>query len=272
MNKRQLNLLKTRCNQSISSFHSLGQYTPVSKNTGYTFIDRGSNVLGIAHLDTVQQSDSFFLSRKQGELLVHSPKLDDRLGVFTLLDVLPSMGLNFDVLLTEGEESAQSTAIYFESKKQYNWMFEFDRFGHTTVLYQYDSPDIRSLLTEYGFVLDRGIYTDITDLSHLGCVGFNFSTGYYDYHALKAYCVVSQWQKSVNQFVQFYSDYKDVFLEFVDFAEYDDLWLSPFDTIETFCSLCQTDYTNDIDLISIEDTGVCSQCAHYLSLWAEKYP
>lgn len=43
-------ILETVCSLDIRDFHQLGTYVATSKTSGYTFIDRGGSVLGVAHL------------------------------------------------------------------------------------------------------------------------------------------------------------------------------------------------------------------------------
>jgi hypothetical protein len=76
---------------------------------------------------------------------VFNVKLDDRLGVYTCL-IICGRGLKFDVLLTEDEEIGQSTASFSETNKDYNWMFQFDRQGVQTVMYQYETPGVVEML------------------------------------------------------------------------------------------------------------------------------
>ncbi|MCP6726064.1 hypothetical protein NL526_28810, partial [Klebsiella pneumoniae] len=68
---------------------------------------------------------------------------DDRLGLYYIMEILPSLGINVDVLLTTDEEIGQSSASEFKKAegKQYNWMFMFDRHGYgNVVMYQYETP------------------------------------------------------------------------------------------------------------------------------------
>ena len=46
--------------------------------------------------------------------MVFAPQLDDRLGVWCLLNALPTMGVNLDVLLTTGEEICKSRRAIFK--------------------------------------------------------------------------------------------------------------------------------------------------------------
>jgi hypothetical protein len=62
-------------------------------------IDRGCKILGVAHLDTVLSATPHLENS-----LVMTPTLDDRLGVWVLLHLLPSLGFNdYDILLTDNE-------------------------------------------------------------------------------------------------------------------------------------------------------------------------
>src|SRR5687767_14937641 len=121
-------LLIKRCNDPIEAFASLGEsYT--TKDGPLTYIDRGGSVLAVAHLDWVMRRKPML--SKQG--IIQCPQLDDRLGVWVILDVLPAIGVQVDVLLTDSEEVGASTAGYFIPKKDYNWVFSFDRAGMDVV-------------------------------------------------------------------------------------------------------------------------------------------
>ena len=83
----------------------------------YYHHDHGAKVLGVAHLDTVMNR-----TPRLRDSVVIAPQLDDRLGVFCLLNLLPSMGITVDVLLTTGEERGRTTAANFYGS--YNWIVE----------------------------------------------------------------------------------------------------------------------------------------------------
>ena len=165
-------MLKTVCNLPIEDFRGLGTYVPCSINSGYTFIDRGAKILAVAHLDTVQDKTHFYVESYDdvGDV-VFSPRLDDRLGVYLLLEYLPLLGFQYDILLCEDEEFGMSTAAGFdpfddqlpEFGKRYNWMFEFDRGGSDTVLYRYHTTELASWLKQCGTQIGYGSYTDICD-------------------------------------------------------------------------------------------------------------
>lgn len=175
------------------------------------FKDNGSSVLAVAHLDSVQTTNWCEILAIPDCPLLFSPRLDDRLGVYVLLYLLPALGIKVDVLLTNGEESGNSSAELFKTKKDYNWMFMFDRKGDDVVMYQYMDDKYKALLAEYGWKeVAYGAFSDIGKLEHLGIKGFNFGVGYHDYHAMMAYCKMSQLFSQVAKFCNFYADVKDI--------------------------------------------------------------
>ena len=84
-------------------------------------------------------------------------------------------------------------------------MFSFDRRGNDVVMYQYDSPQMRNLLTKHDYEIGRGSYSDICELEHLRCKGFNFGVGYQNAHSLNAYVDVNDVYNNAEKFRQFYN-------------------------------------------------------------------
>lgn len=182
----------------------------------YIYIDNHSSLLAVAHLDTV--SDSFIQSinfecgydPKLNKFEVTSIALDDRLGVYTLLETLRSFSLRYDILLTRDEEIGLSTAKSFQTDKQYNWMFSFDRRGINPVLYQYDSNDWRAILEENGYAIDYGSFSDIASLSALGIKGVNFGVGYHFEHTQSCHVDWNQYKQCIDMFRRFYAKNKHI--------------------------------------------------------------
>lgn len=230
---------------------------------GYAFKDNGSQVLGVAHLDVAGSVDPQYrtLYNTAGDK-VYSPSLDDRLGIYILLEILPRLGVSPDILITDFEEIGDSTAKNFVTEKQYNWMFQFDRRGTDVVMYQYHTEYTENLMELFNFEVGYGSFSDICYLDGLGCVGFNFGTAYYNEHTLKSYAVFSELDRQVEKFIAFYNQYSDVFLEY--FSDYEretflDTWLD-----ET-CEFCEQE---DIDTVYYyhEDVYLCRGCAEFLNL------
>jgi hypothetical protein len=197
---------------SIEEFAPYGEKLDTEDGM-YVFIDNGANILAVAHLDTVQDIRHFDV--KEGDLgkVIKNAQLDDRLGAYIILKLLPKLGVNADILLTEGEEVGNSTAQHFLTQKKYNWIFQFDRQGIDTVMYQYEDPETKKLMEKYKFMVGRGSVSDISYLERLGVKAFNFGTGYYDNHSVDAYAVESDIKHNVKLFLKFYNDMKDTKLE-----------------------------------------------------------
>lgn len=212
--------LRNRCLAEINDFMSEGEVTH-TKDGIYIHIDNGTDILAVAHLDTVAHMKHFHRIDLGGEPVIFNAQLDDRLGAYILLDLLPSYGLKYDILLTEGEESGRSTGQWFvpPEGKEYKWMFQFDRSGTDVVLYQYENRDMRDLVLSHGFAIGLGSFSDISMMDELGCKGFNFGTGYYDNHCRMGHALVRETCTMVARFIDFFYDLEGVHLH----HEYDEM-------------------------------------------------
>ena len=188
----------------------------------YWHQDNGSDILAVAHLDHVQKDASCTVTETAGGLLACSGALDDRLGAYVILDLLPKMGMKFDILLTTDEEMGRSTASEFYADKAYNWMIEFDRGGTDVVAYQYDTPELAALVEESGARMDIGSYSDIADLDHLECVGLNWGVGYEDYHGSRSHAWLEDTFRMVARFEKFHKANGKTYLEY-DYNKYFDI-------------------------------------------------
>lgn len=199
------------CCMKIPEFEKYGGKPNICKDgQKYFYRDNGANVLGIAHLDSVQSYQYCGLLEHPLGARVYSPACDDRIGAYVLLKLLPAMGCKIDVLLTEGEESGRSTAQFFKPEKKYNWMFQFDRMGDDVVTYMYGDEDLEKRLRKCEFWnINHGMVSDISYMEDLGIKGFNVGCGYHDYHGPWAYCELEELFKNVKKFFKFYWTYKD---------------------------------------------------------------
>ena len=174
----------------------------------YAFLSRGAKVLSVAHVDTVIRDHHFIdVPLPTGERFVYCPQLDDRLGVYTILDLLPALGVHTDVLLTTNEERANSSAKHFDTKKKYHWLVQFDRHGVDWVSYQYGIDAPSKLFGPRGL----GSYTCIAELGHLGASAFNVGVAYYREHHTDSYMNVNEYADQIARFCRFYDEYKDVY-------------------------------------------------------------
>src|SRR4030095_2411465 len=198
-----------------SDFAQLGEHVSIGKFDGesYTYVDNGSAVLGVAHLDTVQDHREASIIRVNGERVLLSPVLDDRLGVYIITRLLPRLGIVCDWLLTTGEEIGQSSAELFNAKKAYNWAFSFDRSGTDVVLYHYEHKALKRLLRRAGFKIGNGTFSDLSFLN-ADCSGINFGCGYHSAHSPHAYAILSETFSMVGKFRQFWHAFKNVRLPY----------------------------------------------------------
>jgi predicted RNA-binding Zn-ribbon protein involved in translation (DUF1610 family) len=205
-----MDTVEKRCLDPIEEFFDEGVVTK-TKSGVFIYKNNGCDVLAIAHLDSVNYEKHFVTMEWNGLNIAFTTSVDDRIGAYTILDLLPSLGIKTDILLTEGEEIGQSTAWHFEppSGKKYNWMFSFDREGRDVVMYEYENIPSLDLLEEYDFKPSWGSFSDICYLNHLECIGFNFGTGYYDSHMHTAHFAQEHLLEQVEKFVKFFNDLQD---------------------------------------------------------------
>jgi len=174
-------------------------------------IPRGSDVLGVAHLDT-RFDDKHFFVEEHGQ--VWSARLDGRLGVYMLLDLLPSMGIETDVLLTSGSIDEESTADGYFGTQEYKWIYSFDLPRSGVAMYQYESQLAAEALKGQGFSLrSHESYTDLFELWFLGVVGFNFGNGMLHNESIFSSALLRITTAQAKKFAKFYNRYRDtVFL------------------------------------------------------------
>jgi hypothetical protein len=213
MNKSKIKIdyrqFKKICLADIPYFKRYGE-TVNTRDGVYFYQDNGSDILAVAHLDSVQDTKHFYPMTVKGRDYVFNAQLDDRLGAYIILNLLPSLGIKYDILLTEGEEVGLSTAAHFETTKQYKWMFSFDRRGDDVVMYQYETKFAKKKLVKCGFKVGIGSFSDISYLDHLKCGGFNFGCGYDNEHSEWCSMDVDMCLTQVKKFVDFYNRHRDI--------------------------------------------------------------
>lgn len=199
-------------------FLKYGKYHEPVKGHPYVFQDNGADILAIAHVDTVQMnlySRRLFLPT--GHRIILANGADDRIGVYTLVHLLPQFGLKYDLLLTTDEEIGASTAEYFKPPRQYNWAFEFDRRGTDLALYHYIGDSKWTDALEDVFGEKSASYGSFTDISYLdaNCCAVNVGAGYHDAHMYSSYVYLHELEEMVSKFVQFYNTHKDTKFPFI---------------------------------------------------------
>ncbi len=206
--------LERACQAPIDAFRRLKAATTVQETPDGPFIhiDRGASVLAVAHLDTVQSAKPQWLS----PWIINTPDLDDRLGVWILLSLLPRLhpDVKYDVLLCDSEEVGESTAKDYAkaigTDHAYNWLIEFDRKGVDVVTYDYDADGWDETLAAEGLTIGSGAFSDISYLEALGVKGVNFGCGYYRAHSKDCWADLRETRLQVDRFADFWRQYSGV--------------------------------------------------------------
>lgn len=230
----------------------------------YHFRDNDSSVLAVAHLDTVvsQKGRTPHFSNTKSGPLITSGALDDRLGAYVILNLLPKLGVNCDWLLTVGEESGQSTAESFKSEKDYDWVIEFDRGGTDVVMYQYmDEPSIQAVEAS-GARVGIGSFSDIAYLEHLGIKAFNWGVGYQgDYHSEKGYAYLNNTFAMVAKYLRFHTQNAGVAMPHD--SSYEDLVPAAYGEYFLTCDVCQARDAVDAVTFYCKLCGSCQDCGGF---------
>lgn len=244
--------LRRICTMEEAEFASYGQRYDLKSEVSRSGVERkrffyyqnnGSNILGVAHLDSVCETRRCDIMETAAGPVVYSPTLDDRLGAYVILELLPKLGITVDWLLTTGEEMGDSTAAYFNTKFQYNWCIEFDRGGTDVVMYQYETPELVEKVKDVGGHVGQGIFSDISVMDHLGISCFNWGVGYRDYHGPRAHAWLEDTFRMVARFGRFYEANKDTSLPYDDeynFVQWDCLCGEPLNG-DDLCLKCDAD-------------------------------
>jgi len=191
------------CCMPIKDFNQFGEVTE-TKSGPLIFQDNGARILGVGHLDYVKFSSKLG-KRKEKPSVIYCPQFDDRLGIYCMLETLKKCKKmpKFDILLTDSEEIGQSTAKYFVSKKQYNWIFELDRMGSDVVTYSYGEDGWNDLLKKEGFKVGVGSFSDICELEKCRCKALNLGIGYRNQHTDYCHADLTETKKNLEAFVAF---------------------------------------------------------------------
>jgi hypothetical protein len=281
----------------FKSLEPLGFKTVYNKEADnfYCYKNAGHKVLAVAHADSVQEARFF---NRKGNVLF-SPSLDDRLGVAVAVDILPMMGIECDVLITDEEESANSSGKNFalnELKHNYNWIVEFDRAGSDCVTYSYDSKEWHDALESAGFRLGFGSYSDICEMESMGVCAMNVGVGYENYHSMSAFANMIALDNNLEIFKYFYAIFKDKKFAHTErvyasrygdygfysrYGEYDEwgkyqaakydtksLDVAPKDHYENrrlMCPDCSTDFW-EFDMEVIQGMAECLNCGEWFGI------
>lgn len=218
------------------------------KNKHRIFIDRGSSILFVAHIDTVHPP-KFVKSRKtkSGNIKrVYAHGLDDRLGCMIAHQL--SEELNVDLLICDLEEKCRSTG-HFHELKDYNWIAEFDRENKDVVTYDLDCDTFRHALTDY-WKVGFGTYSDILKLQTTACC-MNLGIGHHFSHSKDSYVCVKTMNRQIVKFREFYKKYKDT------------PFVRDYRPQSFYNDYIYDDYNEDHGYIQRDYQGVCEICGLY---------
>lgn len=226
----------------------------------YHFRDNGSSVLAVAHLDTVTQGNGRVprFRNTRGGPMVTSGALDDRLGAYVILDLLPKMGITTDLLFTVGEESGASTAKHFEAPRDYDWVIEFDRGGTDVVMYQYECRAGREAIEAAGSTMGMGSFSDIAFLEHLGVKAFNWGVAYRgDYHSPQGYAYLDETFGMVAKYLRFHDQNTGIAM-----PHEEEGWRSRYcmEDDRGACETCGANDSVDLDTMYCKYCGICQDC------------
>lgn len=229
----------------------------------YYYQDNGSDILAVAHLDTVVDHKDRLCNfiETAGGPVVYSGALDDRLGAYIILELLPALGIRHDILLTVGEESGMSTAQFFEPSdhhdRDYNWVIEFDRGGSDVVLYEYEDEEMVGLVRDCGARVGVGAFSDISYMEHLGIKAFNWGVGYQDYHSVRGHAHLDDTVEMVAHYLRFYAANGGIRFEHEERSRWWGVRSRTYS--DTRCDNCWQDAV-DPDTDWCTECGICNTC------------
>ncbi len=216
LSKEDVRELRKCCLADDNGFDHLGTVIPNSNGNNNVFIKNqfgnDAPVLAIAHIDTAvfgEADRNKFLYSKEKQMVVCG-SLDDRLGIWALTQKLPKFigHRGYDILLTTGEESGRSSAKDFSVEaEKYNWIFELDRRGCDAVHYGFTSKPWLTALTDYGWDMSEGSFSDISMLEHGTVSAVNFGIGYNNAHSENCYAFMEQVTTQLMRVAAFYRMY-----------------------------------------------------------------
>lgn len=161
-----------------------------------------AKVLAIAHLDYLCSGRIHQCNARR----IVSSALDDRLGVWFALNVERLLGISVDIIVTDGEETGQSTANLIDPDRleKYNWIVEFDRMDLDPVVYGFDCmiDPLKQVFNQVGC----GSYTDIVELEQTSPVGaYNHGIGYTRQHTESCHVEIADVRRSLENFAAVYA-------------------------------------------------------------------
>lgn len=180
---------------------------------GFLYAKGEIPILLVAHMDTVSDNPPDKIYYDSDRDIIFSDGIlggDDRCGIYAIMEILKE--LKPHVLFTEGEEIGGIGALTAtrEFKPKVKYIIEFDRQGsNDAVFYDCNNRKFIDYINSFGFVTNRGTFTDISILSESWDIaGVNISSGYYLEHTKQEYIVFNELMNNINRVKEMLKDYK----------------------------------------------------------------
>lgn len=211
--------MQTMCEASRADIMKMMQWYVVRERDGAYLGFRPhpsgqAKVLAVAHVDYLRSG----VVHKNNRKVIVSSALDDRAGVYIALNMLDDYGIVADVLLTDEEESSNSTVAMIGAGmlQKYNWIVQLDRRGTDVVTYGY--TELAPKLSKFWDV-QKGSFSDIAYLEDINPVSaFNLGVGYHKEHSEDCHLIYRQLHRQLCKLREFYDQYRDVRMERKHFA------------------------------------------------------
>lgn len=189
------------------------------RKESYILVKGAAPILLVAHLDTVHQFPVKDICKTDDNNILMSPQGiggDDRCGVYALNFIHSSIEtekrpwLLFCCDEEIGAVGAQAFTSDYKSKRipgelsSLKLILEIDRKGKDeAVFYDCDNPEFEKYVTEKGFNVDVGSFSDISYIAPvLGVAAANLSSGYYNAHTLHEYINLAHLHRTIEKVMQ----------------------------------------------------------------------
>ena len=192
-----------------------------------------------AHLDTVFKDAPKNIFYDRAKNVMWSPEglgADDRAGVYAIVQIIKS-GLRPTVIFTTDEELGCKGAEKLvkdmpAAPTELKYIIELDRRGSDDcVFYQCDNDDFEAYVESFGFVMNFGSFSDISEICPAWKVaGVNLSIGYYNEHSYSETLYIGQMLNTIRKVknmlnsadVAPYYEYKEIYTK-----SWLSKWMSP---------------------------------------------
>ena len=168
-----------------------------------------------AHLDTVFKEPPHRIFYDRVKNVMWSPEglgADDRAGVYSIIQIVKS-GLRPTIIFTTDEEIGCKGAEKLikdmpAAPTHLKYIIELDRRGSDDcVFYQCNNSEFEDYVESFGFVMNFGSFSDISEICPAWKVaGVNLSIGYYDEHSYSETLYIGQMFNTINKVKKMLTD------------------------------------------------------------------